>query len=511
MDVGQELSTVNNNTLQRSVLADSNTHTYRLDKKLSDFKDQSENLNKNFRAIESIDDIINENTNPQHYHGVREENARDAAAPTSFSGLFSNPGLKSQGSKEAQYHASKVKTFADVSQSLVSFSGPTGGLIATDWLPQLQQSTRQDTSGNRIEETGAASVNVDPCPHPIMDWTPCKQVKIVCPPKQVTPSLLKQVRSLPKNQVFYAESNCCSVSQMDFSILSDAQKLIAATVQWRFPQNGLSQDVVKTMPKDVVNQRRHDWCEALCSVYDAYRAGKESCPVFYVKSPEYQQGRSNSFHYTAMFANSNINGRSRAHAVLSRSTQGFRNMLQKLGIGFESPLLKDPLASKDQGSRSVLLFEGAVRVHGLFDVLMNVLHTNDDCDVPLIISPVAFRNGSLERLRIKESNLNDGQTVLEMSELFIPPWVVSRLLVLMGSISTDGLDIRLSPIADAVPMNWAVGSDAVPVTEDEPNQNDYMVWTRQVVLSGVSLEHMKFTHKDGLFHCIKTTPLLAPV
>lgn len=406
---------------------------------------------------------------------------------------------------------SKVKTFADVSQSHVSLSGHAGGLVATDWLPQLHQSTRQDLSGNIIEETGAASVSVVPSSYPIMDWTPCKHVKIVCPPEQGTPSLLKQVRSMPRNQVFYAESNCSSVTQIDFSILSDAQKLVAATVQWRFPQNGLCQSVIRTMHKDVISQRRHDWCEALCSVYDAYRAGKESCPVFYVKSPEYQQGRSNSFHYTAMFANSNINGRSRAHAVLSRSTQGFRNMLHKLRIGFECPLLKDPLASKDQGSRSVLLFEGAVRVHGLFDALINVLHTNDDCDVPLIISPVAFRNGSLERLKIKESNLNDGQTVLEVSELFISPWVVSRLLVLMSSISTDGLDIRLSPIADATPMNWAVGDDTASILEDAPNQNDYMVWTRQVVLSGVSLEHMKFNHNDGKFHCIKTTPLLAPI
>ena len=124
---------------------------------------------------------------------------------------------------------------------------------------------------------------------------------------------------------------------------------------------------------------------------------------------------------------------------------------------------------------------------------------------------VAFRNGSLERLKIKESNLNDGQTVLEVSELFISPWVVSRLLVLMSSISTDGLDIRLSPIADATPMNWAVGDDTASILEDAPNQNDYMVWTRQVVLSGVSLEHMKFNHNDGKFHCIKTTPLLAPI
>ena len=432
-------------------------------------------------------------------------------APTSFAGLFSNNNLRSQGSKEAQYHASKVKTFADVSQSHVSFSGPAGGLVATDWLPQLQQSKQQDISGNRIEENGAISVSVDPCPYPIMDWTPCKHLKIVCPPEQGAASLLNQVRSLPRNQVVYAESNCAGVSHIDFSILSDAQKLIAATVQWRFPQNSLSQAVVKAMPKDVVNQRRHDWCEALCSIYDAYRAGKELCPVFYVKSPQYQQGRSNSFHYTAMFANSNINGRSRAHAVLSRSTQGFRNMLHKLGIGFESPLLKDPLASKDQGSRSVLLFEGAVRVHGLFDALINMLHTNDDCDVPLIISPVTFRNGSLERLRIKETNLNDGQTVLEMNELFIPPWVISRLLVLMSSINTDELDIRISPVADAIPMNWAAGDGVVSAPEEEPNQNDYMVWTRRVALSGVSLEHMKFTRSDGQFHCIKTTPLLAPV
>ena len=55
------------------------------------------------------------------------------------------------------------------------------------------------------------------------------------------------------------------------------------------------------------------------------------------------------------------------------------------------------------GSQSLLAFEGALRVHGLFDFLLNDSHRahGDDCDVPLLLAPAQFAHAALRSLQPK--------------------------------------------------------------------------------------------------------------
>lgn len=107
----------------------------------------------------------------------------------------------------------------------------------------------------------------------------------------------------------------------------------------------------------------------------------------------------------AFFGAAGVGGRRRMHALLTRSTAGTRALLQQgLGLGFAAPLMpgggevaaEDGPGSSDS-TQSMLAFEGALRVHGLFDFLLNEswrLH-GDECDVPLLLAPTQFLHGSL--------------------------------------------------------------------------------------------------------------------
>ena len=55
------------------------------------------------------------------------------------------------------------------------------------------------------------------------------------------------------------------------------------------------------------------------------------------------------------------------------------------------------------GSQSLLVFEGSLRVHGLFDFLLNESFRShgDECDVPTLLAPVQFAHASLRAFQPK--------------------------------------------------------------------------------------------------------------
>lgn len=61
-----------------------------------------------------------------------------------------------------------------------------------------------------------------------------------------------------------------------------------------------------------------------------------------------------------------------------------------------SPCLPQSAVPLD-GSQSLLVFEGGLRVHGLFDFLLNESFRThgDECDVPTLLAPVQFAHASL--------------------------------------------------------------------------------------------------------------------
>lgn len=55
------------------------------------------------------------------------------------------------------------------------------------------------------------------------------------------------------------------------------------------------------------------------------------------------------------------------------------------------------------GSQSLLVFEGGLRVHGLFDFLLNESFRShgDECDVPTLLAPVHFQHACLKAAQPK--------------------------------------------------------------------------------------------------------------
>ena len=164
--------------------------------------------------------------------------------------------------------------------------------------------------------------------------------------------------------------------------------------------------------------RLNDWCEALCSVYDACRTASLDATC---AGHEYMFYLMNS-NMTAMFYRRQEDGI--MMAVLFKCTPGLERLLQSMGVQYE------------QGDKGSLVFTGSHRVHGLFDTILNTVQT----DMPKIYAPTPFRNATMIQypLIVKPQ----AQTVT-IEDAFIPAWVVSRVRHAVSSSSTTGIRITL--------------------------------------------------------------------
>lgn len=345
----------------------------------------------------------------------------------------------------------KKRTFADVATKLgttTTIARQNNNAALGDWLPQFGVKAR----GSEEEKASASSRLPPPSSDPFEDWTPCTTVRISCETRHHAALLKKNtsIRDVVEADLRHITSGIHHYHRV--SNRDDENSLwlamTAATSTWTFPQRCMSPRVFRSLPDDVKKDRRHDWKEALCSAYDMYKSATEPF-VFYVSSPEYQSSRSSHPKYTVMFATSNTSSRKqRMHAVLSQSTKGLRNLLHSCGIGFEAPLLKDPLKSKDQGARSILVFQGALRVHGMFDILLNKAiggMSHDDCDVPCVHAPRPFRNATMVKIpcQIQSSTTI---TIGGSHTSWIPPWTIRRILQCL--VATQEYTIWFTPVPD---------------------------------------------------------------
>lgn len=424
----------------------------------------------------------------------------------------SNVDLRAIGSSDD--HTNSAKRRYDVgSNASLSSRGVVADFGSLPHLPQMQGNNGvKNDKGERVEVS-----NTLPGPSilPPVDLTPCQRIRMIAMDSNAS-EVVSEMKHMPKRDLVDAESKSDDFFMIRTKHMEDGtlwmsrgQQLASALVTWRFPESQWKPHVMKNMPQDVKLERRNAWCEAFCSTYDSFRCG--TCSMFFVSSPTQQKGRSSHVEYTVMFTNKNVSSvHARICAVLSRSTPGLRSMLQKSGVGFESPLLSLP--SKDHGSsRSILVFEGAIRVHGLFDFLLNKSHnlSHEDCDVPVIHAPIPFARATFQRLAIQvvgRGNDSKGTigtdysgaenrnkfTVLECSSDFIPPWVAQKLFLVLTSPLQQHARILLSPVPHAVSMNYITRCD------DKEDDESFM--------RGRSLEEM--TYCDGKFCPTRATPVL---
>jgi hypothetical protein len=98
------------------------------------------------------------------------------------------------------------------------------------------------------------------------------------------------------------------------------------------------------------------------------------------------------------------------------------------------------------GSQSLLVFEGGLRVHGLFDFLLNESFRShgDECDVPLLLAPAQFAHASLQAAAPRALGPSDArdpgraQHRLELRGAALTPWVLDRLGAVLAVTQVGG-------------------------------------------------------------------------
>jgi hypothetical protein len=197
-------------------------------------------------------------------------------------------------------------------------------------------------------------------------------------------------------------------------------------------------------------RRRQEWQSAFSSLYGAFRNGH--CAAFYCVSPE---GSKQPF--VALFAAAGVGGHRRIHALLTRSTPGLRTRLREgLGLHFREPLQRQ--GGADGGTSSLLCFEGAQRVHGLFDFLLDEglrMH-GAAADVPLLLAPTAFAYAAVVAARL--DSLPRSQAGRHRVEVrgcpLLPGWVVDRVVGVLARVQQSGFAMGAEVHPLCLAINW---------------------------------------------------------
>ncbi|EIE24517.1 hypothetical protein COCSUDRAFT_61947 [Coccomyxa subellipsoidea C-169] len=261
-----------------------------------------------------------------------------------------------------------------------------------------------------------------------------------------------------------------------------------ALMTWQHPESSLPGAAVSALAGSKAGQamldaRKAAWQEAFRSLFMALRSG--ACSAFYLVTA---QGTKRPF--VAFFGGAGTGGRPHMHAWLSRSTHGARERMRAApcGLDFSTPLAPraqaEAAAAKDERIQAELLeigqkkapqsaagvdgkpaslvfFEGASRVHGLFEHLLSEAATSaEHADVPLLISPVPFLGASIQQLQPQLLPSVDTQTAagaacqgghrMEVRGL-MPPWVLDRLYAVL----CDSQDGQYRALLDTDPQTTA--------------------------------------------------------
>ncbi|OWM82612.1 hypothetical protein CDL15_Pgr002187 [Punica granatum] len=248
--------------------------------------------------------------------------------------------------------------------------------------------------------------------------------------------------------------------------------------------------------------------------------------------------------FVVMFTGNNEFERTKqaCNAYVSRSTRGLRSLLREHDVSFSMPLClskveqvttedlvelseieknnlgqarkPSSLTNIDNSPQSLLALCGNENVQCLYDVLLNYrssLPVLAGEDVPLLFSPVPFRNAALSMPEVRciemkqadrgptnqvaESTLSNS---LEIKDSYLPPWIVCNLCQLVGSLGsfeasfmTEGISIGLNAALEAI--------RAEPNSEDPKDSPAFGISEATVspfLLSG-SLKSLRFC--DGSY------------
>ncbi|KAL2345333.1 hypothetical protein Fmac_006618 [Flemingia macrophylla] len=295
---------------------------------------------------------------------------------------------------------------------------------------------------------------------------------------------------------------------------------------WMYPQSILPSSVISLLSSstsheelEFLRERQVAWEVSFRDLY--YKLRKNICGLFYVCTSQ----------FVVMFTggDGSVESKCSCNAYISQSTQGLRSLLREHDLRFSMPLCHSKVeevafedlvelseiekqnlgqtrrlrsfADVDNSPESLLVFCGNDSVHGLYDLLLNyrlLLTSLSGVDVPVLCSPVAFKNSALSSPDIKciktrraediaasyngsiwkdgksEQGSSDGLCTIEIKSALLPPWIICRICALMAyegrsfeaSFVTEprsiGLNVALKSICEKSESN-AAGSESLQV------------------------------------------------
>ncbi|KAL4447618.1 hypothetical protein ABPG75_004837 [Micractinium tetrahymenae] len=439
---------------------------------------------ENAHADAFIDEMLERET---RQCGAAPAPCAQQAGPTDFSGLFPKAGQHHVAAAggggmqpPAQQPGRAARTFEDLAAHRQSRHVLGDLLPGSNWLPDALPLHPDSSNHPSAAVAGAGGDRQLPASSSaLLDWSLKTTVRFSSP----TPfAIAEEAAFLPAGAVLAAQRACATC---DAGLLSMQQRFLAALHSWQFPQNpgsgpgggGAGAAARLRAPPPEVLARRRDWQAAFCSLYDALRSG--ACDAFYYLSPE---GSKKPF--AAFFGAAGVGGRPRLHALLTRSTAGLRALLSGgQGVGFAAPLLPadadrrielDQSAVPLDGSQSLLVFEGALRVHGLFDLLVNESFRShgDECDVPTLLAPAQFAHASLTAVQPKVLGVSDArdpgraQHRLELRGAALPPWVLDRLAAILAVTQDGNFAMACDTHPLTLALNWCPSSSCGEAAAD---------------------------------------------
>ncbi|KAF5473425.1 hypothetical protein F2P56_010037 [Juglans regia] len=279
---------------------------------------------------------------------------------------------------------------------------------------------------------------------------------------------------------------------------------------WVYPQSTLPPSLISVLTSsaadgvemDFLNKRQLAWEDSFRSLY--YMLRNHFCNLFYVCTS----------HFVVMFNGGDGLRRTKCScsAYISRSTKGLRSLLREHDVCFSMPLCHSEVEQAttedlvelseivkhnlgqtrrvssssdiDNSSQSLLVFSGNKSVHGLYDFLLNYrsfLTFLAGMDVPLLCSPVPFKNAALSAPEVKcmewkradhiacppKESSDGGEHVpgssaglcysIEIKDAYLPPWIICSMCAVMGS---EGRSFEASFITEptSVGLNVALGA-----------------------------------------------------
>ncbi|XP_022158390.1 protein downstream neighbor of Son-like isoform X2 [Momordica charantia] len=315
------------------------------------------------------------------------------------------------------------------------------------------------------------------------------------------PQFLMQIGS--QDQVRNCSAGLPSASQASSSI---------ALHSWVYPQSTIPSSLVSVLNSSAAAEaeflsRRHlAWEYSFQSLY--YMLRNNICRIFYVCTSQ----------FVVMFTSGEASGGNKhlCNAYLSQSTRGLRSILNEHDVCFSMPLCRSKVEQVnaedlvelseiekynlgqtrrirsffdvDRSSQSLLFFSDNKNVQGLYDILLNYrsfLTSLAGMDVPLLLSPVPFQNAALSSPQVKYKEMRsanhiaaaskgctskDGESALpssvgvsynlEISDTYIPPWVVTSVCAAVGGSEGRSFEASFSTDPVSISLNVALGSAA---------------------------------------------------